>query len=240
MGTVFVFFCSLGTSLSCHDLPKVIKHGLTMAMASSLSNLEKSPSDAVDLYMPNWLDYFPIVFLYNGEFYIPRHSASRSLGSQMADLASENWDNKKALGTLTLCMSLYVDVHKEVLVAILAMPYLFQLQLSFIFSNSNTACLGNISICCPGSLSIPLPAMRFPLETELGQEVLDHPDLLLVHQNGLLFFEEDILEDLPAPLGSFAVFHAILPNRLLNKLNSISWKSIVVIFLLFCSVFSGF
>lgn len=141
---------------------------------------------------------------------------------------------------MTLSISLYVDVHKEVLVAILSMPHLFQLQLSFIFSNSNTACLGNISICRPGSLSIPLPAMGFPLETELGQEVLDQADLLLVHQNGLLFFEEDILEDLPALLGSFAVFHAILPDRLLNKLNSISRKSVVVIFLLFCSVFSGF
>lgn len=43
------------------------------------------------------------------------------------------------------------------------------------------------------------------LEAELGQEVFVHDDLPCVHRNGLLLFEEDILEDLPAPRGSFAL-----------------------------------
>lgn len=47
--------------------------------------------------------------------------------------------------------------------------------------------------------------MGFLLETELSQEVLVHADLLPVHQNGRLLFEEDMLEDVPALLGSFAL-----------------------------------
>lgn len=56
-----------------------------------------------------------------------------------------------------------------------------------------------------GSLSTHLPVLGFLLETELSQEVLVDADLLPVHRNGLLFFEEGILEDLPALLGSFAI-----------------------------------
>lgn len=139
---------------------------------------------------------------------------------------------------MALCVPLYVDGCTEVIIPIFSICFLFQLQLIFGFPNFNTAFLRNIFLFLLSSVCTSPPVMELLLMTAgSGGPCSCSPSACA--ENDLLFLRKTLLQNyqlscIPLSFNQFSM--EILLNRSLSKLHSNTWKSMVLIFLLFCSV----